>query len=215
MSSAELLKLHRLKYRRDYSTYVETGSTYQLHVMLWHFALTHSQSTIQTNSFYRKLLRVKNLLMMSALELTHWVLNIEEQSSCRVKLSTLLFTGFACKQFYSSDLKSIEAKCEGLVPNFSTKFRQWAVMTDTAFPVALCVLNNKFNELKSSARVRRSQRQLHLAPAARKCSEISNKSDLSTEEDFESRMEIDMLHFEMDTMKGEKLSPIDDFFSLA
>jgi hypothetical protein len=176
--------------------------------MLWHLALAHSQSSGQTQTFYKKLLRVKNLFMMDALELTHWALSLEELTPSSIKLKTLLFSGFACKQFYCTDLKSIEAKCEVLIPSFSEKFRRWTLVTETAFPLPHAQLNHKFKELTASTVVKKSPLRLH-ATNARKYSEISYKSDVSTEEDIEWRMETDMMHFEMDTMKGEKLSPID------
>mmetsp|Transcript_18471 Transcript_18471/g.33261 ORF Transcript_18471/g.33261 Transcript_18471/m.33261 type:complete len:242 (+) Transcript_18471:2725-3450(+) len=212
-STSAVHKLHKIKYSRDFKTYAEGGVTYQQHVMLWHFALAHATNSLQTQTLYKKLLRVKNLFMMNAIELTHWVWSLEEQTGSIFKIKYLLFSGFACKQMYSSDTKCIEAKCESIIPNFSEKFRQWAVLTDTNYPLPHSELNRKFKELTSSTIQKRKEPRTHLAPNIRKYSEVSYKSDLSTEEDFE-RMENDMLNFEIETMKGEKLSPINDFYTL-
>lgn len=207
-------KLRKLKYNRESKIYAEEGVTYQHHIMLWHAALANSQNAAETKRLYRKLVRVKSLLLMDAIELTHWVITLEEQGELINKTKVLLFTGFACKQLYSSDLKAIEAKCRTFIPAFSKKFKQWASLNTTIFPIHPVELNQKFSELISSTIVKRSFPRNPQTSNIRKYSEVSYKSDISTEEDCESRMENDMLNFEHDTMKGEKLSPIDDFFTL-
>lgn len=214
-NSSALLKLHKIKYSREFKIYASEGVTFQQHVILWRFTLAHSPTVTQTRASYKKLLRVKNLLMLNTIELAHWLYSLEEQCGPIFKTKGLLFSGFAVKQFYSSDLKSIEIKCSSMIPNFAEQFQQWSDIIGAPSPLSPAELNQKYIEQISSTVTRKTKARAPLPASYRKYSEVSYKSDISTIEDYELRMESDMLTFETETMKGEKLSPIDDCFMLA
>jgi hypothetical protein len=206
VSSQALSQSH---YRAEYKEYTDDVS-YQHHTMLWHVALANSGGFDQTRAVYTRLVKVKNLLLMNSLEITHWILSLDEQRSSEFRLKPLIFFGFATKQLYCADLAGIEAKCETFIPNFTEKFRQWTTRTEFIQTAPQSTLNQKFTEIASQSVTRRRLQPKEAGPSARKFSEVSYKSDISTEEDLEIRMETEMLDFEMNTMKGEKLSPIDD-----
>jgi hypothetical protein len=206
VSSQALTPSH---YWTEYKEYTEDVS-YQHHTMLWHVALANSEGIEQTRSLYTRLVKVKNLLLMNSLEITHWILSLDELGCSLSRLKPLIFFGFATKQLYCADLAGIEAKCETLIPNFTDKFRQWTTRTEFIQTAPQSSLNQKFTEITSQTVTRKKPQPKEARPSVRKFSEVSYKSDMSTEEDLEIRMETEMLNFEINTMKGEKLSPIDD-----
>mmetsp|Transcript_17314 Transcript_17314/g.31200 ORF Transcript_17314/g.31200 Transcript_17314/m.31200 type:complete len:244 (+) Transcript_17314:2205-2936(+) len=198
-------KLQTERYRRERKLFKNEGLTYQRQLLIWHLAQQFSMKNRSLFKVYRLFVKIANTLMMNSLEITHWSMQLTELSPTDQATNPrrlLLFTGFTSKLYFNTDVRHLELRCCKLIPAFPHKFRQWLLMTDCEYDLPLRKLNLIYTELYSG---RVSSHKLSTRPVKRQ----RRGTDMSTEEDMEAQMCRDMMVFEEETMKGEKLSPLD------
>lgn len=198
-------KLQIKRYKRARKAFEVDGLTYQRQLLLWHLSLQFPQTNLSPAQVYRLFVKVANALMLNDLEITHWGLQLAEIAQgdqCMNPRRLLVFTGFASKLYFNADARYLELRCCKAIPEFSSKFRQWLLMSDCLYDVPLSKLNLVYSQL-SSGRVIINKSTYKLVKRMRR------GTDLSTEDDLEAHLTRDLLAFEEGMMKGEKLSPLD------
>jgi hypothetical protein len=201
VTSLVMKRLHSEKFRREKELFNTEGLTSHRQLLLWHLALSLPLTSYGLELLYRLIVKVANVLLMNALEITHWSMQLTATSAdCGLKTNRLLlFTGFASKMHFNADVRALEQRCVKMLPAFPQKFRRWLLMTDCEYDLPLRRLNLEYSELREG-----HMRKL----PCKTLRPVRKETDLSTEEDWERQMEQDMLEFEEGTMQGEKLSPL-------
>jgi hypothetical protein len=200
-TSIVIKRLHSEKFRREKRLFNNEGLTSERQQLLWHLALSFPMKSYCLRLIYKLIVKVANVLLMNALEITHWSIQLTAMlADCGLKTNRLLlFTGFASKMYFNADVRALEQRCGKILPAFPQKFRRWLLMTDCEYDLPLRQLNLEYSEL--------SEGHMRKLPC-KTLRPVRKETDLSTEEDWERQMEQDMLEFEEGTMKGEKLSPL-------